>query len=114
LVDRASSEINNRRAIKILLQSGLFLSTMLMFSGVFLSFYQGHSQILKLEMGQLFSPTTPLADRFLVWGIFTLALTPVLRVLALIVLWLRERDWKFVAISIFVFGALLYSILSEH
>jgi len=32
-------------------------------------------------------------------GVVVLALTPVARVLVLIGLWVRERDWRFVAVA---------------
>lgn len=35
-------------------------------------------------------------------GILTLALTPALRVVALVFIWWRERDWRFVGIALTV------------
>ena len=35
-------------------------------------------------------------------GVTVLAMTPAVRVLALVVLWWRERDWRFVAVALAV------------
>ncbi len=104
----------NRKAIQFLLQGGLIVSIVLMFLGVVLNIYGGHVQILNLGFSDLFSSTTAVADRFLVWGIFILALTPVFRVIALLFLWMKERDWKFVAVAFFVLITLSISIFRKH
>jgi uncharacterized membrane protein len=44
-------------------------------------------------------------------GVTVLALTPALRVLALVVLWWRERDWRFVAVSLAVVLTLATGVL---
>lgn len=104
----------NRKAIQFLLQGGLVLSILLMLSGVFLNIYQGHNTILNMGMSDLFSDSTSFANRLLLWGIFFLALTPVFRVIALVLLWIKEKDWKFVAVAVFVLITLSISIFSSH
>jgi len=44
-------------------------------------------------------------------GVLGLALTPILRVVALALIWLKERDWRFVAVAAFVLMMLGISIL---
>jgi uncharacterized membrane protein len=43
-------------------------------------------------------------------GVAVLIATPIVRVAILIVVFLRERDWLYTAISIFVLGVLLLSL----
>ncbi len=44
-------------------------------------------------------------------GVTVLALTPALRVLALVVLWARERDWRFVAVALAVVATLSVGVV---
>jgi uncharacterized membrane protein len=45
-------------------------------------------------------------------GVLVLALTPIVRVAALVFIWVRERDWRFVAVAAFVMTMLVVSILA--
>lgn len=108
---KASAELN-RIMVRILLQSGLWLSISLMLFGILLNISQGHSEVKLLGLKDLFSPTESLANRLLIWGVFVLALTPVFRVGALVLLWIKEKDWRFVAVALFVLATLSISIFS--
>ena len=44
-------------------------------------------------------------------GVMVLAFTPALRVLALVVVWWHERDWRFVGVALFVVATLAVGIL---
>ena len=44
-------------------------------------------------------------------GVLVLAFTPAFRVLALVFLWWRERDWRFVAVALSVIATLAAGIL---
>ncbi len=44
-------------------------------------------------------------------GVTVLALTPALRVVALVVLWARERDWRFVAVALAVVATLSVGVV---
>ena len=53
-------------------------------------------------------------DQVMALGVLTLALTPFGRVVALILLWRRERDYPFVAVGLAVVGILGIAILVGH
>jgi uncharacterized membrane protein len=96
LVERLRKE--RRRFIQILLRATLTLSALLMLVG--LSIWSGSHQAAApaVKPGQLFSGLDQ-GDRLMLAGIVVLAITPALQVLALLLLWVRERAWRFVATS---------------
>ena len=47
-------------------------------------------------------------------GVLVLAATPLFRVLALVVLWTRERDWRFVVVALLVVATLSMAIVVGH
>lgn len=50
-------------------------------------------------------------DRLMTLGVLALALTPAFRVLALVVLWTREKDWRFVGVACAVFATLVLAVV---
>jgi uncharacterized membrane protein len=44
-------------------------------------------------------------------GVLALALTPIVRVAAVALIWVKERDWRFVGVATFVLAMLGISIL---
>ncbi len=64
-----------------------------------------------VSLHSLFSEAT-VADRLIAIGLLVLAFTPVMRVVALIAIWIGERDWRFVVLSLIVAAILAVSILS--
>ena len=73
---------------------------------------------LHLASGAEDAPSVPLWHlggepglAFSTLGVLVLALTPALRVLALVVLWCRERDWRFVAVALAVAATLGIGLL---
>jgi uncharacterized membrane protein len=94
-----TSSDRDHRKIQLVLRGGLVISAALMIAGCIATFSSGAPESAgDVKLFDLLRPHD-LATTLLVWGVFTLALTPLVRVLALIVLWCHERDWRFVAVS---------------
>ena len=96
-----------------ILRGGVILSAVIMLLGTFLSFYRGHAGPQRIEGGAIFE--TPAQTWHGFWngrgqaivevGIYVLVLTPVLRLLTSLVLFLfEEKDWVFTVITAIVLG----------
>lgn len=92
----ASSE---RRDIQLLLRLGLAGAVALMTTGFVMALVTGAADAA-LQPQALMQQGLPLPLRLCGLGVLVLAATPVFRVTALIVLWIRERDWKFAAVAV--------------
>jgi uncharacterized membrane protein len=101
--DRADEALADRdhKRVQWLLRAGLALSAALMTAGM----------ALRMAQGQRTSPAVALFDLraapdlgllLIASGILALAMTPALRVVALVWIWTRERDWRFVGVSVAV------------
>jgi uncharacterized membrane protein len=90
-----------RRFIQVLLRASLAVSAALMIIGLVVWSATGQGTAQTVPPSRLFS-TLDTGDRLMLAGIAFLAITPALRVLALLVLWVRERAWRFVATSALV------------
>jgi uncharacterized membrane protein len=97
--------------IKWVLRLGLVASSLLMLGGL----------ILRAADHETGSPAAPLfrllrpgdvGSSTMAIGVLVLALTPIVRVAALVFIWVRERDWRFVAVAAFVMTMLVVSILA--
>lgn len=86
------------------------ISMVLMMAGLIVNISTGHIESVSVPMFGLFSDSLALGDRLLGIGVLVLALTPALRVVTLTILWTREKDWKFVGISVLVIIALIISV----
>ena len=81
------------------MRGGLALSMALMLLGLALKLMSGDHSVPAAVMGDLFKSGIPPGDRVMGFGIIVFAFTPAFRVLTLLILWFRERDWRFVVIS---------------
>ena len=100
----------DRKLVQLLLRSGLVISMLLMGAGLIVNISTGHIESVSVGMFDLMNESMLLGDRLLGIGVLVLSLTPALRVITLTVLWTREKDWKFVGISIVVIIALIVSV----
>ena len=102
----------DRKVVQALLRSGLALSVILMITGLVLSMTLngGLTSASGVPMFALFKAGVALPERLMGLGVFALAMTPALRVVCLTILWARERDWRFVAVSLIVLITLGISI----
>jgi hypothetical protein len=106
-VARATLEPTERRVVVILLRSGLAIGAAFMLVGMGLA----------LGEGRLVSHVVPIRkvwpwmldgrpSGFMAAGVLVLVATPFLRILALVVGFALDRDWRFVAVAVTV-GAIL-------
>ena len=109
-MDNASELREERQWVQRLLQVGLALSMVLMLVGLSIKLARGNTASFGFDLHSFFSGGAPLGDRVMELGILILAFTPFFRVLALLFLWIRERDWIFVGVSALVLALLALSI----
>lgn len=81
-----------------------------MMIGLVINISAGHIEPVPIGMFELLSESLTLGDRLLGIGVLVLALTPAIRVITLTILWTREKDWKFVGVSVMVIIALIISV----
>lgn len=98
------------KRIQLILRTGLVLSMVLMAAGMVLKLLSGHEDAGAVQVRQIFEGGIPVADRLMITGISILSLTPAFRVAALIVIWVRERDWRFVGVAVVVLIVLSIAI----
>lgn len=110
----AQDEIHRvQHTIQWLLRIGLVVSAVLMLVGLVMKIASGspHSRGVKL-FSLTAAKSTP--DLIMAIGVLVLATTPAFRVIALVVLWSRERDWRFVAVAVTVVITLSFALLLGH
>ncbi|MCA9530013.1 MAG: DUF1634 domain-containing protein [Myxococcales bacterium] len=98
-VPEAEVEEPVRRFVQLVLRGGLWVSFALMAVGLVLALVReglGDAPAVKL-LAMRGAPSA--GERVMAAGILVLALTPALRVVSLLVLWARERDWRFVGVA---------------
>lgn len=101
-----------QRFVQILLRAGLAGAVVLMAVGLALKL-AAHDHVAGAV--PLFALTSgSRADAIMALGVLLLAATPALRVLALVALWARERDWKFVGVALVVVVTLGAAIVVGH
>jgi uncharacterized membrane protein len=108
--DRAAT----RRPVQVLLQLGLATAAVLMAAGVLAALVEGSASEGRLQVDRLFRAGLPLSERLCGLGILVLAITPAFRVIALIGLWVRERDWRYVGVALAVTAVLLAAVVVGH
>jgi hypothetical protein len=92
----------DRDAVQWLLRSGLGLAMGLMAFGSAVRIASGEAAAPGVSLEQLLRGDAPRGDWLMGLGVLVLGLTPGLRVLTLLVLWTRERDWRFVVVAALV------------
>ena len=100
--------------ISNILKAGVYFSSFLILVGIILTFMSGASENLTIERYTIQEMITGLFRfdhySYMMFGIFVLILTPVLRILGLLVVYLKEKDYKFVRICIIVLLILCISL----
>ena len=100
--------------ISNILKAGVYFSTFLILVGIILTFVSGTSENLTIERYSFQEMITGLFKfdhySYLMFGIFVLILTPVLRILGLLVVYFKEKDYKFVRICLIVLLILCISL----
>jgi uncharacterized membrane protein len=111
LPDEASEEESDylHAAVGWVLRGGLLISVLLLAGGMALRLASGESDAPPVRLWDLQAGDFGLTLTTL--GILVLALTPGLRVLALVVLWWRQKDFRFVAVALAVAATLITGAL---
>lgn len=78
--------------------------------GVVIKCFSGNLEASEVRLFELFDAGLSPGDRIMSIGILVLAATPAFRVIALVLLWTRERDWRFVATAVVVMLTLALAI----
>jgi Protein of unknown function (DUF1634) len=97
-------------AVQTLLRTGLLVSVATMATGLAWALFIGHRFAAPIRLGSLLSDGTG-PDRVTAVGVLVLALTPAARVVTLLVLWARERDWRYVGVGVTVVAVLGLAML---
>ncbi|MPZ93104.1 MAG: DUF1634 domain-containing protein [Actinobacteria bacterium] len=90
-----------RQFIQILLRLSLSASVLLMVLGMIVWVASGERESPSTTPSELLG-VLDMGHRLMLTGILLLAITPALRVVALLGLWIRERAWRFAATAALV------------
>jgi uncharacterized membrane protein len=105
---------SERVVVERLLRAGMALSTLLFLAGILVAFSEGGMTPRGLPLFAIAAAAREgeVGEAVAAVGVLVLAATPVVRVLALACLWAREKDFRFMWISLVVAAVLAFSILS--
>jgi uncharacterized membrane protein len=92
------------------LRIGLGTAALLMAAGLVVALTSGPLPSPPLQVHGLWRGDVSLSVRLCGLGILVLSATPAVRVIALMVLWIRERDWKYAAVAAVVAAVLTVAI----
>ncbi|HEY6460058.1 MAG TPA: DUF1634 domain-containing protein, partial [Polyangiaceae bacterium] len=92
------------------LRVGLAVALSLLLAGWILDLASGSHAEPAVALGKL-TTHLPLGLRLGALGVLALAVTPASRVLLLLYLWTRERDWRFAAVAATVAAILVAAVL---
>ena len=112
MADSAVVEASDRghRRIQWVLRAGLGLGVTAMAIGLVIDLAEGDLAAVAVPLWSLFGVGS-VGDRAMALGILVLALTPVVRVVALVIVWWREHDRRFAAVGAAVLVVLALGVL---
>ena len=99
--------------VTVVLRAGLILGGSLLLAGVLVSLFTGATSAPALRLTDL-TANLPLNGRLEIAGIVVFAVTPAAGVLALIVAWVRERDWMYSIVAVAVLAILAAGMILGH
>jgi len=108
--DAIDAPVRDRSLVQALLRTGMGASLVLMASGLATKLVTHDVGAPHVGLFGILGSKLSWGDRLMAMGILVLALTPAFRVLALLILWIRERDWRFVIVAAIVLFALCVAI----
>ena len=86
-----------------IIKTGVFVSSFFIITGITLSFIQGANGVLTVERYTFNEMLRGLVSlnyySYLMFGIFLLILTPVLRILGLLYIYIEQKDYKFLGVT---------------
>ena len=101
------------RFVQWVLRLGLAISCVMLAIGLGIALATGQHVAAPLRLHHILSDGT-VADRVIALGLLLLAMTPVVRVLSLVVIYAIERDRKFALVALVVVAVLGAAIFSGH
>ena len=93
------------------LRAGLIGAALLIATGLIMALASGQHAAAAVHLSAIATEGSP-AEHVIAGGLLALAVTPVLRVAALIGIWLHERDYRFALLGLIVLVVLLASAFS--
>ena len=111
--ERVDAGVHIRRSVQLLLRSGLVMSFALMAAGLLTKVLGGNDTAGTVRLFHL-AAVRDKGDLLMGLGIAVLAATPAVRVLALLLLWAKERDRKYVIVALSVLAVLSVAIAVGH
>lgn len=111
--DTADEIHHVQRVIEWLLRGGLIIAVVLMAIGLGIKIASGADRSPAVKLFSISSAAST-GDQLMAIGVLVLAATPAMRVLALLWIWARERDWRFVGVSCAVVVTLAVSVIVGH
>lgn len=109
---KAEAPKGEAKLVQWLLRIGLTLATVLMAIGLVVQLASGGRVSIPVRLFDVAASGLPLGERLMAIGIVVLAFTPAFRVLALLGLWSRERDYRFAAVAVAVVLTLVLAIVA--
>jgi uncharacterized membrane protein len=106
--DAGRAPVVETRWVERILRGGLAVSLPLMIAGVAWQLRDGPAHAARLRP---FGPSTGGAATLTLFAVLLLGATPAVRVVSLIVLWLRERDYRFAGVAVLVAAVLATATL---
>ena len=101
------------RFVQWVLRGGLAIACVLIGIGLAIALATGEHAAAPVRLHEVLSEGTT-ADRVIACGLLLLAMTPVVRVLSLVAIWMLERDKKFAVVALVVVLVLGVAIASGH
>jgi hypothetical protein len=103
-------DVRDRRLVQWILRAGLTTAVALLVTGTVIDLGQGIRDTPPVKLFEIAAvPYT--GERVMALGVLVLGLTPGLRVVALLILWARRRDYIFAAVAATVVALLALSAL---
>ncbi len=102
-----------QRIVQTQLRIGLAAAVALMVAGLAVKLVSGVHRADAVRLFHL-GAADSFGDLLMALGVLVLAATPAFRVVALVVLWIRERDWRFVGVAVTVMVTLAVAIVIGH
>jgi uncharacterized membrane protein len=98
---KQGGDTQDRRLVQWILRTGLAIALVLFVVGIGVDVATGVNDAPAVALSEIL--TIPLVgERLMALGVLVLGLTPGVRVLVLLVLWTRERDYLFAAVAAIV------------
>lgn len=106
-------QTSEQKMIRSLMLGGLIFSVVLFILGI-ISHALSSTPAAAIKLNDIISSNVFWGQRCLGLGILILSSLPVLRVLVLMSIWIRDRDWKYAGTALLVLITLAFSIWSGN